>query len=52
MVQALISEENCVFDENSAGSQDKRGKQVDVDVVSGAVELSERGKKHIFRLNL
>lgn len=42
MIQVLISEQHSVFDENSTGSQDEGGEQVDVDVVSGAAELSER----------
>lgn len=45
MVQGLISKQHRVFNENGAGSQDKGGEQVDVDVVSGAAELPERGKK-------
>lgn len=44
MVQGLISKQHGVFDENGAGSQDEGGEQVDVDVVSGAAELSERSK--------
>lgn len=42
VVQGLISKQNGVFNENSAGSQDEGREQVDVDVVSGAVELPER----------
>ena len=42
VVQGLISKQNSVFNENGAGSQDEGGKQVDVDVVSGAAELPER----------
>lgn len=44
MVQGLISKQHSVFNENSAGSQDEGREQVDVDVVSGAAELSERSK--------
>lgn len=42
MVQGLVSEQHGVFNENSAGSQDEGGEQVDVDVVSGAAELPKR----------
>lgn len=41
MIQRLISKQHRVFNENGAGSQNKGGEQVDVDVVPGAVELSE-----------
>lgn len=44
MVQGLICKQHGVFNENSTGSQDEGGEQVDVDVVSGAAELSERCK--------
>lgn len=44
MVQRLISKQHCVFNKNSTGSQDEGGEQVDVDVVSGAAELSEKRK--------
>lgn len=40
MVQVLISKQDGVFDEDGTGSQDEGREQVDVDVVSGAVELS------------
>lgn len=39
MVQAFIRKEDGVFDEDSAGSQDEREEEVDVDVVPGAVKL-------------
>lgn len=39
VVQVLIGEENHVFDEDSARSQDEGEEQVDVDVVPGAVKL-------------
>lgn len=44
MVQGLIRKQHSVFNENGTGSQDEGGEQVDVDVVSGAAELSERCK--------
>lgn len=40
MVQVFISEENSIFNEDSARSQDEGEEQVDVDVVPGAVKLS------------
>lgn len=43
MVQVLISKQDGVFDEDGTGSQDEGREQVDVDVVSGAVELSVGG---------
>lgn len=45
MVQGLISKQHRVFNENGAGSQDKGGEQVDVDVVSGAVKLPVKQRK-------
>lgn len=42
VVQGLISKQHCVFNENSAGSQNEGGEQIDVDVVPGAAELPER----------
>lgn len=39
VVQGFIGKQHRVFNKHSAGSQDKRGEQVDVDVVSSAVEL-------------
>lgn len=47
VVQGLISKQHSVFNENSAGSQDEGGEQVDVDVVSGAAELSKKKEKQI-----
>lgn len=44
MVQVLICKQHSVFNEDSAGSQDEGGEQVDVDVVSGAVELPEKNQ--------
>lgn len=49
MVHALVGKQHSVFDENGAGSQDEGGEQVDVDVVSGATELSERGKRRMVK---
>lgn len=45
MVQGLISKQHSVFNENSTGSQDKGGEQVDVNVVSSAAEFSEKTKQ-------
>lgn len=42
MVQGLVCKQHRVLDEHGAGSQDEGGEQVDVDVVSGAAELSEK----------
>lgn len=39
VVQVLVGEQNQVFDEDGARSQDEGEEQVDVDVVPGAVEL-------------
>lgn len=50
MVQGLISKQHSVFDENGAGSQDKGGEQVDVDVISSAAEFSKRTKKRKKRI--
>lgn len=46
MVQGLIGKQHRVFNEYSAGSQDEGREQVDVDVVSGAAEFSERSKNN------
>lgn len=51
MIQVLVREEDSIFDEDGARSQDERGKQVDVDVVPGAVELP-RGEWRRPSLNL
>lgn len=45
MVQVLVSKQDSVFDEDGAGSQDEGREQVDVDVVSGAAELSGKWKE-------
>ena len=42
MVQVLVSKQHDVLNEDSAGSQDEGGEQVDVDVVSSAAKLPER----------
>lgn len=39
MIQRLIREENRIFDEDCAGSEDEGRKEVDVYVVPGAVEF-------------
>lgn len=45
MVQVLVSKQDSVFDEDGTGSQDEGREQVDVDVVSGAAELSGKWKR-------
>lgn len=40
MVQALVRKQHSVFNEDGTRSQDEGGEEVDVDVVSGAPELS------------
>lgn len=45
MVQVLVSKQDGVFDEDGTGSQDEGREQVDVDVVSGAAELSGKWKR-------
>lgn len=45
VVQVLISKQDGVFDEDGTGSQDEWREQVDVDVISGAMELSGRGSE-------
>lgn len=49
VVQVLVCKQHSVFDENSAGSQDEGGEQVDVDVVSGAAELPEKKQRQAER---
>ncbi len=44
MVQILIGKENRIFDEDRNGSQDEGGKEIDVNVVSCAVELPVLGR--------
>lgn len=44
VVQILVGKENCIFDEDRTGSEDEGGEQVDVDVVSSAVELPVLGR--------
>lgn len=46
VVQSLICKQHGVLNEHGAGSQDERREEVDVDVVSGAVELPVFGKKN------
>lgn len=48
MVQAFVREEDSVFDEDSAGSQDEGEEQVDVNVVPGAVELPAEDERYEF----
>lgn len=45
MVQVLIREQDTIFDEDSAGSQNEGEEQVDVDVVPGAMKLPAEEKK-------
>lgn len=45
VVQVLVSKQDGVFDEDGTGSQDEGREQVDVDVVSGAAELSGKWKR-------
>lgn len=45
VVQVFIREQDPIFDEDGAGSQDEGEEQVHVDVVPGAVELPVQKKK-------
>ena len=46
MVLVFIGKEDAIFNEDGARSQDEGDEEVDVDVVSGAVELPvEQDKK-------
>lgn len=44
---AVYVVQNCVFHKNADGSTYEGGKQADVDVVAGAVEASEGGRRKI-----
>lgn len=49
MVLVLVGKENCIFDEDCTGSQDEGREQIDVNVVSGAVELSVLSRVKLIR---
>lgn len=44
MVHIFIIKKNQIFDKDSTGSQDEGEKQIDVDVVPGAVKLPAKTK--------
>ena len=44
VVQVFIREEDSIFNEDGARSQDEREEQVDVDVVPGAAKLPEQSE--------
>ena len=45
MIQRFVGEKHRVFDEDRTGPHDEGGEEVDVDVVSGAVELPVKASR-------